>query len=256
MSVLDADHFMALYDGNPPPLKHSTLDSIRTVSGESMPIRGILQTVIEIAGGQCPCAFKVIEGVEYKGVLGQDFFHAHRAHISFETLTLELKEPAPVTFSNDLVAVVAPTTYVIPPKSEAVLPAKMKGETLPGAIGLIESIPQLAERYQLQEAAALVKISDDQTVPFRLINPTSRPVTLYKGATLGTFSEANKDPDLCPVGGPNMNVPVQETLESVPVDFSNSKLTPEEQTRLRSLLDEYRDIFAVHPEELGRTNLV
>ena len=42
VSVLDAKHFVDLYDGNPPSLKPSTLASIRTVSGEAMPIRGIL----------------------------------------------------------------------------------------------------------------------------------------------------------------------------------------------------------------------
>ena len=114
----------------------------------------------------------------------------------------------------------------------------------------------MAERYHLQGAASLVTIAADQTVPFRLINPTSRPVTLYKGATLGTFSAADRDPVLPPVGEPVLNQPVQETLDSVPVDLSNCNLTPEEQTRLRGLLDEYRDIFAVHPEELGRTDLV
>ena len=51
----------------------------------------------------------------------------------------------------------------------------------------------MAERYQLQGAAALVRIAGDHTVPFRLINPTSQPVTLEKGATLGTFSEAYGD---------------------------------------------------------------
>lgn len=186
--------------------------------------------------------------MEYKGVLGRDFFYAHHAQISFETLTIELKEPTSVNFSEDLVAVVAPTTYVIPPRRETVLPA--------GVIGFIESTPLLAERYQLQEAAALLKIADDQTVPFRLISPTSKPVTLYKDATLGTFSEADGNPDLCPVGESAADQPVQETSDPVPVDLRNSTLTPEEQNHLRCLLQEYRDIFAVHPDELGRTNLV
>lgn len=153
-----------------------------------------------------------------------------------------------MNFSENLIAVVAPNTCIISPRSETVLPATIRGETLPGAIGLIESAPHLAERYHLRAA--------DRTIPFRLINPTSRPVTLYKGATLGTFSAADRDPVLPPVGDPTLNLPVQETQDSVPVDLSNCTLTLEEQTRLRSLVDEYRDIFAVHPDELGHTNLV
>ena len=102
----------------------------------------------------------------------------------------------------------------------------------------------------------MVKIADDQTVPFRLINPTSRPVTLRKGATLGTFSEADGNLDLSPVGTPATNQPTPNRLDTVPVDFSKSVLTPEEQARLRCLLNEYRDIFAVQPDDLGRTNIV
>ena len=100
MSVLDAKQFLELYGGNLPPLKPSDLDSIRTVSCEPIPRVGILQTVIEIAGGKYPCAFKVIEGVEYNGVLGRDFFYAHGAQINFETLIIELKELASMSFSK------------------------------------------------------------------------------------------------------------------------------------------------------------
>ena len=256
VSILDTKHLEFLYDGKPPPLQPSALSSIRTVSGQPVPIRGTFSAKVEIAGGKYPCSFKVIDGIEYQGVLGRDFLYPHRAEISFASLTMELKEPLSVMFSEDLAAVIAPTTYVIPSRSEVVVPAQVTGNTFPGVIGLIESVPRLVERYQLQGAAALVKIADDQTVPFRLINPTSRPVTLRKGATLGTFSEADGDPDLYPVGTPAPNQPIPNRLDSVPVDLSTSVLTPEEQARLRCLLNEYRDIFAVQPGELGRTNIV
>ena len=75
----------------------------------------------------------------------------------------------------------------------------------------------------------MVKIADDQTVPFHLINPMSRPLTLRKGATLGTFSEADGDPDLYPVGAPATDQPTPNRLDSVPVDLSTSVLTSEEQ---------------------------
>ena len=256
VSVLDTKHLELLYDGKPPPLQPSALSSIRTVSGQPVPIRRTFSAKIEIAGGKYLCFFKVIDGIEYQGVLGRDFLYPHRAEISFASLTMELKEPPSVMFSEDLAAVIAPTTYVIPPRSKVVLPAQVTGNTFPGVIGLIESVPRLVERYQLQGVAALVKIADDQTVPFRLINPTSCPVTLRKGATLGTFSETDGDPDLYPVSTPATNQPTPHRLDSVPVDLSTSVLTPEEQAQLRCLLDEYRDIFAVQPDELGRTNIV
>jgi len=256
VSVLDADHMLELYDGHPPPLKPSESRLLKTVSGENLPVRGILCTSISIAGGNYPCEFKVLEGVTYKGVLGRDFLRATRANISFDKYTLQLKDTAPVTFSEDLLVLIASVTYVVPPRSETVIPAKIKGDVPPGAIGLIESVPRLAERYHLQGAAALVKVAEGETVPFRLINPTSKPITLYKGASLGTFSEASGDPDFCPVGDSSPMQPPRQEQDEVPVDLQSSSLTQEQQERLKALLNEYRDIFAVTPEELGRTNLV
>lgn len=37
------------------------------------------------------------------------------------------------------------------------------------------------DRYQLQGTAVLATTTADHTVPYKLINPTSKPVTLYKG---------------------------------------------------------------------------
>lgn len=93
-------------------------------------------------------------------------------------------------------------------------------------------------------------------MPFRLINPTSKPITLYKGASLGTFSEAYGDPDFCPVGDSSSMQPPRLEPSEVPVDLKSSSLDLEQQGRLKALLNEYRDIFAVTPDELGRTNLV
>jgi len=177
VSVMDAQHLQDLYNGQLPPLDRSASRALKTVSGEDLHVHGILRPTIGIAGGNYPGEFKVIEGVTYRGVLGRDFLRANRADISFATNTLQLKGQSPVTFSEDLLTVVAPATYIIPPRSETIIPAKFKEDTLPGAIGLIESAPTLADRYQLLGAASLVRLPDGVSVPFRLINPTSKPVT-------------------------------------------------------------------------------
>ena len=137
ISVLDPRHLADVYDGKLPPLKPSAMDSIRTVSGQPMPIRGVLQTDIEIAGGQYPCDFKVIDELDYKGVLGRDFCYAQQAQISFETLTIVLKNPPTVLFSDALVTVVAPSTYVIPPRSGVVFSARIPEKTTHAVIGLV-----------------------------------------------------------------------------------------------------------------------
>ena len=77
---------------------------------------------------------------------------------------------------------------VISPTSESVIPAELDSEFPPGRFGIIEPSQHLMERYQLQGASALAKITARHTILFRLINPTSRPVVLYKGANLRIFT--------------------------------------------------------------------
>ncbi|KAL9951127.1 hypothetical protein ACROYT_G043733 [Oculina patagonica] len=128
---------------------------------------------------------------------------------------------------EELKSIHALATYVIPPSSEVVIPARVRGTTTPGIIGLVESTPRLTERYHLQGAASLVQVSQAKTIPFRMINPTSSPVTLYKGATLGTFVEAIGD--LQPVGDAieSKSPPSQQPVW-IPVDCTNSNRMPDQ----------------------------
>lgn len=111
--------------------------------------------------------------------------------------------------------------------------------------------------YQLQGAAALVTLSADHTVPFRLINPTRKPITLYRGATLGNFTRTNDQVQVLSLDArPCEPRQSPQKTEDVPVDLSDADLRDEQKAALQSLLNEYCDIFALSPSELGRTNWV
>ena len=63
------------------------------------------------------------------------------------------------------------STCVISPSSEAIIPSNLDAQHTSytsGVGGLLEASPRLIKRYQLQGAAALVTLSADYTVPFRL----------------------------------------------------------------------------------------
>ena len=114
-----------------------------------------------------------------------------------------------------------------------------------------------SQLYLLQGAAALVTLSPDHTVPFRLINPTRKPVTLYHGATLGTFTKPANDLQVFSLEEQTKKTDLpSEPRESVPVDLTDADLTESQKADLQNLLNEYRDIFALKPNELGRTNVV
>jgi len=257
MSVIEYDHLQEIFEDSPIVTQLSSSRAIQTVSGEQLPILGTITVTLTFAGGTYPCELKVIKGLTYKAVLGRDFLRAHGAVINLQTEMLELEDYDPRMPEEELQSIQALATYVIPPTSEAVIPARVRGSTTSGIIGLVESSPRLAERYNLQGAASLVQVSEAETIPFRLVNPTSKPVTLYKGATLGTFAEANGNLTVQPVGDAIESKPSpSQSQTSIPVDFTSSNLQPSQQAQLQALLDEYRDIFALNPNELGRTSLI
>ena len=255
MSVVDEQFLRALYKGTLPELHGSSLSSVKTVSGEALPVLGKLQVVLQIAGGNYVCNLQVVKDLTYEAVLGRDFLRANGAVIKNGTLQLEDNHMQPHPARACSVHVLS--TCVIPPSSEAMIPARLGQDSPTGEAGLIEASENLKVRYQLQGAAALVTVTADQTVPFRLINPTTKPVTLYKGATLGTFTSMNEDLqvsslDTAPASQNNSTAAEPD----VPVDLTNSDLTEAQKRALQNLVNEYRDIFATSAYDLGCTNLI
>ena len=258
MSVIDEQFTRDVYKGELPKLEKSALANVKTVSGEELPVLGKIKVMLQIAGGKYPCDLQVVKNLTYEAVLGRDFLRANGAVINLRQGTLQLDDsPIDQVAADVSCPVRVLSTCVIPPSSEAVLPVGLDVEFAAGTVGLIETSQHLMDRYQLQGAAVLATTTADRTVPYRLINPTSKPVTLYKGANLGTFTSHSSNLQVFSL---DTEVPepgkTEASIPDVPVDFSNSALTESQQKQLQQLINEYRDVFALSPEELGRTNWV
>ena len=253
ISVIDETFLLELYANQIPALCTSSTTQVKTVSGESLPIKGTLKVSLQIAGGTYPCDFHVVRNLSYTAVLGRDFLRAHGAVINLKNGTLRLDNDPPDASSEKNLH----GTCVIPPQSESVIPAYLDANWSPGIVGLLEASSRLIERYQLQGAAALVTLSSDHTVLFHLINPTQKPVTLYRGTTLGKFSRADDNIQVYSLEEQPEKPDVQPPpAENVPVDLTDADLTEAQKAELQNLLNEFRDIFALKPNELGHTNLV
>ena len=257
VSVIDENFLKEIYQGHLPPLQKHSSGDVKTVSGAPLPVSGRFTTTLEIANGLYSSTFLVVRDLTYDALLGRDFLRANGAVINLKDSTLQLEESIARPHSEGACPVRVLYNCVIPASSEAVIPAYLDQTYTPGDVGFVEASPRLIERYQLQGAASLVTVSADHTVPFRLINPTRKPVTLYRGATLGTFSQTDESLQVFslstktePTKEPQAEVP------DVPVDLANADLTDSQKTELQRLINEYRDVFALSPQELGRTNLV
>ena len=103
-------------------------------------------------------------------------------------------------------------------------------------------------------------MSGNNTIPFRVINPTSQPVTIYHRTNLGQFSSYEQPPVVSIIDS-NTAPNVQSTSTSPSasqtfIDLSHTDLTEEQRAKLNQLLHENRDVFAFTDDELGHTSLV
>ena len=234
MSVIDEQFTRDIYKGELPKLQKSALTNVKTVSGEELPVLGKIKVTLQIAGGKYPCELQVVKNLTYEAVLGRDFLRANGAVINLQG-TLQLDDsPTDQLAAGISCPVRVLSTCVIPPSSETVLPVNLDAEFPAGTLGLIETSQHLMDRYQLQGAAVLATATAYHTVPYRLINPTSNPVTLYKGANLGTLTSHSSnlqvfslDTEVSQQGKPKTDIP------DVPDDFSNSALTESQQKQLQ-----------------------
>ena len=127
-----------------PSLKTSTssVPPINTVSGDRLPILGQVTLPLEIEGRCHSCRMYVIEDLGFEVVLGRGFLEEKGAVINFHNGTVQLTDEDPVIHEPIVHSVRAVATYVIPPRSETIIPAKLGQCLTPEVEGLIEPGPQ------------------------------------------------------------------------------------------------------------------
>ena len=251
----------------PPTLQSSLLPSVHTVSGEQLPVRGQATLTFLIGDRAYISNTLVIANLSYPVVLGRDFLTQCDSVIDLKehTLTLgacnvvPLQCSFPVASSNteEPISVHACATYILPPLSESVIPVSPKSSLPVGKTGLIEHNPKLAEKYHVCGASQLVSLSEQHTFPFRVLNPTCKPVTIYRCSTMGIFTPSAGSMSVIDIDEASVTPTLPSADdETVPLDLTSSTLDGPQLTQLTALIAEYRDIFALKPEELGRTGLV
>lgn len=158
----------------------------------------------------------------------------------------------------------AAITCILPTFSEFVIPANPSdsSQNVPttSLVGLVECSPRLIEFYSLCGTAALVPGAMNNTIPFRVINPTSQPVTIYRRTNLGNISSYEQPPVASIVDSHTApNVQASSTSRSASqtfIDLSHTDSPKEQQAKLNQLLHENRGVFAFTDDESGHTSFV
>ena len=154
-------------------------------------------------------------------------------------------------------------TFVIPPLSEILVPATLSARFDANTVGCVEPRHELTERYNIIGAADIVTISEQNTIPIRLLNPTNQPIKIYRWTRLGQFLPAEADiatfelmrSDLEAEAKREIPMPTDMDTQHT-LDIDDTELSPEQRTRLRALLQKYNDVFAHNSKQPGDSSVV
>ena len=130
------------------------------------------------------------------------------------------------------------------------------------AIGVVAPRSTFPEKYSVFGASELVRVSEDGTIPLRIINPSSQPVKICRRTRLGDFEV---DPSIatfelnslgCPDAPPSPTFDSSHRNYSDLPDLSDSILSDGDKVKFDNLFQKYCDVFAFSDDQLGRTSLV
>ena len=238
-------------------------EPVVSANGQPLDIRGKCDLEICVDGVNIVHSVLVAADVTQDCLLGIDFLGKHGCKIDFEAKSLSIGskiiKPQAKSGSSKVFRISLAETVVVPGRHEIVLHAKVKGAGCgDGLLGLVEPSPSFAKQHDLL-LARVVAHPKNNTVPIRLVNPSPMPVTLYKNTSVGTLSEleeSSPDPPEC--NHPTSAAPCSTTQPKVSnkFDLDSLDLTGGQRTALKTLLDEYADIFSSGPADLGRTGVV
>ncbi|CAG2203360.1 unnamed protein product [Mytilus edulis] len=243
---------------------------IVSATGQPLNITGILECEISVNSEVSVHNMYVVENLLYDAIIGTDIMKRIG-------IVIDMKDEAAywnnmyVKFigssdqnsvaSSSLYGVNLIQTVYIPARSEMICFGRVNGD-VNGMIGIIEPKSQLTSKYSVIPARVLTKVCDKDVV-FKVLNPTTKTVKLFKDTNIGTFEEIGKvldeeyDSDIVPTSNVVNSLCEgisEERMQDVQVDWD--QLTKLEQGQLRELLNEFSDIFAKSDSDLGKTNLV
>ena len=257
----------------------SEITHINTANGEKVYVQGVIYVKAEVAKRKVIAKCHLVPDLHSDFILGIDWLQAYNVCIKFGSGTLCLDPRRSITTCSKV---------TIPPKSEKIMVARIKGKPLPaGVVGMTSGSP-FVKGIGLSTAGVLHQVRSDCTVLHRVINPTKDSVTIAKGRRAGKFTCASGQDRIFPFGrrenASKGTIPVADQTVAITtrveppteanhpaspalpemadhepsgdIQFSNTNLTADQRSQLCALADEYRHLFVGPDGKLGKCDIV
>ena len=179
----------------------------------------------------------------------------HSGQLPFAGRNMTL--PLSVTLNEAAAHVTLGTTLHLPPSSEIEVMAKVQ-EPLPATdTWIVEGA--VTTRMPIKVAHGLVHVRRGE-VPVRLLNPSTEPIIIHKGTQIATMEQVQpaelSSVQMATAANEHLTLReclVREDLYNI-VQRCGQGLTDGEKNSFLLLLQEYKDVFAVNKNDLGRTD--
>ena len=227
-----------------------------------------------------PFEAHVIQDLTSDVILGRNFFQKFCDKIDFDEDMIRFKHGEdPLPFDYDPVnvdsgdcspefvcSVHADTSFIIPAESEIIVLGRLNAELPLKKIvcGLVVPRNDLPHRDSIFGASELVKVIEDGTIPVRMVNPSARPVKIFRKTRLGDFESVEDRIETFQLSEApeefTYSFKTREKLSQADYwefpDLSYSVLSGADKIKFRGLFQSYRDVFAFTDDQLGKTPLV
>nr|CAD2207947.1 unnamed protein product [Meloidogyne enterolobii] len=251
------------------PIKYERLGAV-SASGHHMPIIASSNTEICVAGYLIPLEIKFVDdkhfhnSKDYDIILGCDTF-AKLPPLTFNhnenTLTIGNNvTPMGVTPKiRSSIGIRAFKSITIPPESQSLVPIKIDSNINPQLLSIDTLDKRLAEQDFCLIPTLIQPKNNIAILP--LINPTQEPKNIYQNMTIAYATEINFDQNLQLFREINYNsigsvelTDQTSLIEKDPtfiIDFSKSYVKGNDLETLKSLCEEFSDIFSKSQYDLG-----
>ena len=259
MSLISSELWDRIKPSNSPKLNHASMRLVG-VDGSPMRVQGSVMVNLQLLGQSFQQEVIVADALTSEGTLGLNFLEAHECVLDLghgELRTRTIKIPL--------------CAHTLPGPSVTQVDVTMQDTITIGALSEIEVMGMMpvtcqgnwiVENKKSKKAEVLVAsavvIPRKEFVPMRMLNMEPHPVTVHKGTKV---ADATAIEPLDEVSGvTKSDVLMQQgdweaILSSILGAMPNS-LTEHQLRQFSALLTSYAHLFALKPDDLGRTNVL
>ena len=253
-------------------------ENLTTADGSRLQVIGGVELTVGLKGLLVPHLFYVIDGLHHNALIGLDFMQSTACRIDLKSSLVSFYEDLVIlplqqrTIDSGVLRTTA--RYVIPARSEALLPTKrsnicpLRTDRHDNCSVIIETHADVDnDKFLVAKSVVLLKPQDRRTM-CRVMNPNDTPCVIRKGQIIATISPV----DVLSMNGiGNINMPGQnyksqdkmptretkiDVLTEMGLDLKREEVTDAVYNQFCDLLYEYRDIFALSMRDLTGSNII